>query len=216
MRNFVAATALLLAASTITAAQDESRGEGQKNEIAVTVAHLFIGSQVVVPGTNAFLSTIDFGDGFSYQGDYARRLFSYDWGAISAEIPIVYSPDVDLHFGQNQIPSQYSAIFVTPAARVNFFQDFPFSPWFSFGGGGARYVASKNLVFSGTNPGPRIKTTDAIEGGFGLDVKIPRVNAFRFRAEVRDFWTGEPPLNINTGHTRQHNYYVGGGAVFSF
>lgn len=215
MRNFVAAFVLLFAASTIAAAQnDQSQGE-QKNEIAITVAHIFISNQGA-PGTNFPDNTVHFGKGFSYEGDYARRLMDFHWGSLSAEVPVVYNPDEDLNFGMNQIPSQYSSIFVTPAARVNFFQDFPFSPWFSFGGGAARYVASKDLLFSGTNPGPRIKTTSAIEGGFGLDVKIPRVNAFRFRGELRDFWTGEPPLNINTGHTRQHNYYVGGGVVFSF
>jgi len=215
MRNFVAATVLMLAACTIAAAQNEQDSGEQKNEIAITVAHIFISDQGA-PGTNFFDNTVHFGKGFSYEGDYARRLIDFRWGSLSAEVPVVYNPDEDLNFGQNQIPSQYSSIFVTPAVRLNLFQDFPFTPWFSFGGGGARYVASKDLVFFGTNPGHRIKTTGAVEGGFGLDVKIPRVNAFRFRAELRDFWTGEPPLNINTGHTHQHNYYMGGGVVFSF
>lgn len=211
MRNFFATLVLLIiAASTVATAQEE-----QKNEIAVTVAHVFISDQGV-PGTNFFDNTVHFGKGFSYEGDYARRLMDFHWGAVSAEIPVVYNPDEDLNFGQNQIPRQYSAIFVTPAARVNLLQGFPFSPWVSFGGGLAHYVASKDMLFSGPNTGHRVNTNGAVEGGIGIDVKIPRVNGFRFRGEARDFWTGEPPLNVNTGHTRQHNYYVGGGAVFRF
>lgn len=210
---FAAAILLLFAASTIALAQEGE--EEQKNEIAVTVAHVFISDQGV-PGTNFFDNTIHFGKGFSFEGDYARHLVSYRWGTVSAEVPVVFNPDEDLNYGTDQIPSQYSAIFVTPAARVNLLQDFPFSPWFSFGGGLAHYVASKDLIFSGQNPGHRVDTNGALEGGFGLDVKIPRINGFRFRAELRDFWTGEPPLNINTGHTRLHNYYIGGGAVFHF
>jgi hypothetical protein len=28
--------------------------------------------------------------------------------------------------------------------------------------------------------------------------------------------SGVPPLTVNTGKSRQHNFYVGGGAVFRF
>ena len=56
----------------------------------------------------------------------------------------------------------------------------------------------------------------ALEAGIGFDAQIPGVSFFRFRFEARDIWTGEPPINVNTAHTRQHNYYVGGGAVFRF
>lgn len=123
MQRFFAAVVLVLTvASTIAVAQ-----EGQKNEIAVTVAHTFISDQGV-PGTNFFDNSVHFGKGFSYQGNYARRLRNFRWGALSAEVPVVYNPDEDLNYGQNQIPRQYSAIFVTPAARVNLLQNFPFSP----------------------------------------------------------------------------------------
>ena len=211
MRKFFAAAVLLVvAASTVAGAQDE-----QKNEIAVTVAHIFISDQGV-PNTNFPDNTVHFGKGVSYQGDYARRLMNYKWGTLSAEIPVVYNPDEDLNYGQNQIPRQYSAIFVTPAARVNFLQDFPFSPWLSFGGGLAHYVASKDMLFFGPNTGHRVNTNGAVEAGIGIDAKIPKVSWFRFRGEARDFWTGQPPINVDTGHTRLHNYYVGGGAVFRF
>jgi hypothetical protein len=38
----------------------------------------------------------------------------------------------------------------------------------------------------------------------------------RLRGEVRDFYTGVPQLNVDTGKSRQHNFFVGGGAVWHF
>jgi hypothetical protein len=45
-------------------------------------------------------------------------------------------------------------------------------------------------------------------------VKIFR--SFRLRGEVRDFYTGVPKLNVNTGKSRQHSFFVGGGVVWNF
>jgi hypothetical protein len=57
-----------------------------------------------------------------------------------------------------------------------------------------------------------------MHGGVGFDVPIPwrKLHGLRFRFEARDNWSGVPPINVNTGRTRQHNYYVGGGAVIRF
>ena len=210
MRNFFAAAILLFAASVLATGQ-----ESKKNEIAVTVGRMFISDQGV-PNTNFFDNTVHSGKGLSFEGNYARKLRNYGWGALSVEVPVVVNPDEDLNYGLNQVPKDYSSIFVTPAARVNFLQDFAFSPWVSFGGGLAHYTASKDLVFFGANPGHRVDNSGALEAGIGFDVKIPRFDLFRFRFEARDFWTGEPPINVDTGHTRQHNYFVAGGAVFHF
>ena len=40
--------------------------------------------------------------------------------------------------------------------------------------------------------------------------------SFGVRGEVRDFYSGVPQLNVDTGKTRQHNYFVGGGVVWHF
>jgi hypothetical protein len=210
MRNLFAAVIWIFAATVLATGQ-----ESKKNEIAITVGRIFISDQGV-PGTNFFDNTVHSGKGLSFEGDYARKLKSYRWGTLSVEVPVVVNPDEDLNYGLNQIPEQYSSVFVTPAARVNFLEGSAFSPWVSFGGGLAHYVASKNLLFSGPNPGHRVDNSGVLEAGIGFDVKIPRVDIFRFRFEARDFWTGEPPINVDTGHARQHNYFVGGGVVFQF
>ena len=210
MRNFFAATLLLLVAeSTIAAAQE------QKNEVAGTIGHTFISDQSP-PNTNFFDNTVHFGKGTSFEINYARKFRSYRWGDLSFEVPAIFNPDEDINYGLNQVPKQYSSVFITPAARVNLIPDLAFSPWVSFGGGIGHFVASKDLVFFGTNTGHRIKTTGVLQGGVGMDVRLPKLHSFRFRVEARDDWSGVPPINVDTGKTRQHNYYVGGGIVYRF
>jgi hypothetical protein len=53
-----------------------------------------------------------------------------------------------------------------------------------------------------------------LQAGVGLDVKI--IGNFRLRGEARDFFSGEPQLNVNTGKSWQHNIFVGGGLVWKF
>jgi len=36
------------------------------------------------------------------------------------------------------------------------------------------------------------------------------------RGQVRDFWSGTPDLNVDTGKGPQHNFFVGGGVIWRF
>jgi len=211
MRNLLLGVILLILVAAVSAAQDE-----KKHEIAVTVGRTFISDQTP-PNTNVFDNTVHSGKGLSFDFSYAYVIHRYKWGSLSAEIPFLWNPDEDLNYGLNEVPLQYSSMFLTPAARVRFFEGLGFQPWVSFGGGVGHFVASKQLVFGGTNPGPRIKTTGVLDGGVGLDVPLGRKlgNAI-FRFEARDNWSGIAPINVDTGKTRQHNLYVGGGVVFAF
>jgi hypothetical protein len=38
----------------------------------------------------------------------------------------------------------------------------------------------------------------------------------KLRAEVRDFYSGVPDLNVTLDKSRQHNLFAGGGFVFLF
>ena len=211
MRNLLLVVILLVIAAAVSAAQDQ-----KKQELSVTVGRTFVSDQTP-PNTNFFDNTVHSGKGLSFDFSYARVMRRYKWGSLSAEIPFLWDPDEDLNYGLNQVPAQYSSMFLTPAARVRFFEGLGFQPWVSFGGGLGRFVASKDLVFGGTNPGHRIKTTGVLDGAIGLDVPLGHKfqNAI-FRFEARDNWSGIAPINVDTGKTRQHNLYVGGGAVFAF
>ena len=206
---------LLLTTASAIAQDDQPR-----NEIAIGVGRTIISDQRV-PNTNFFDNSVHSGKGLSFNFLYARELKFFKWAdsAIGVELPVIYNPDEDLNFGLDVVPKQYTSVFATPAVRVSFVRNFFVSPWVSLGGGVGYFAASKDLVFFGANPGPRIKITGVMHGGVGFDVPLPRpgkLHDVRFRFEARDNWSGVPPINVNTGRTRQHNYYVGGGAVFKF
>jgi len=70
------------------------------------------------------------------------------------------------------------------------------------------------LIYGDANPG-KSTTSGVVEGGFGVDVKV--WSRLSIRGEVRDFWSGEPDFPLApTGRSRQHNYFVGGGAFWRF
>lgn len=208
---FAAALTLFAAASAIAAGQEKV----SPNDVAVTIGRTFVSDQGV-PNTNFFDNTVHFGKGLSFEAAYARTLRRYFWGDLAVEVPFIFNPEQDLNYGTDQTPNQYSSTFITPAARVTLIPNLAVSPWFSFGGGLGHFVASKDLQYYGANPGPRIKTTSALQGAVGMDVRLPQLRKTRFRFEARDDWSGVPQINVNTGKTRQHNYYVGGGLVFHF
>ena len=213
---FLVAFVVVLLVNGSAIAQDDQ----QKNEIAIGVGRTFVSDQRV-PNTNFFDNTVHSGKGLSFNFLYARQLKFFKWAdsALGVELPVIYNPDEDLNLGIDAVPKDYASVFATPAVRVSFARNFFISPWISLGGGVGYFAASKDLVFFGSNPGPRIKITGVMHGGIGFDVPVPKprmLRDVRFRFEARDNWSGEPPINVNTGHTREHNYYVGGGAVFRF
>jgi opacity protein-like surface antigen len=197
---------LLTTLMAAAAAQD-------KNELTGIIGRTFISDQGV-RGTAAVDPTVHFGNGLSIEANYGRHLLNAGIAGLTFEVPFVYNPDEDLHFSLNQIPESYSSYFVTPSIRANLLPDSGLSPWVSFGVGFAHFSESSNLEFGGTNPGKTGTTASAIQAGLGLDVKIFR--SFKLRGEVRDFYTGVPKLNVNTGKSRQHNFFVGGGVVWNF
>jgi hypothetical protein len=185
----------------------------QKNELSGVLGRTFISDQRI-QGAPAYDPDLRFGKGLTFEADYARRLMNAELASISLEVPFVVNLDEDLHAAQNVIPASYSSYFVTPAARVNLFPLTAVSPWVSFGGGFAHYGESSTLEFGGSNPGKTGTTTGVFQGGIGLDVKL--FQSFSLRGEIRDFWSGLPTLNVNTGINRQRNLFAGGGIVWHF
>ena len=214
MRSLCLAVTLAMAATAIGSAQDfNQRG---KNEVAGTFGRTFVSDQSV-PNSGLANSIINHGAGFSFEVNYARILRRSDWADLAIELPVILNPDEDLHYFANQIPQGYSSIFITPAARVRLFPEVAFSPWVTFGSGLGHFQASSSLVFGGNNTGSRSETTGVLQGGAGLDVHIPGpIQRLKIRVEARDDWSAVAPINVSTGKTHQHNYYVAGGLVYGF
>ena len=207
LRRLFAALILVTILGIAAAAQS-------KNELAGTIGRTFISDQGV-PGTNFFDNVIHSGKGLTFEVDYARHVMGNgNFLQLSLEVPVVFNPDEDLNYGLNVIPQDYSSFFVTPGVRLNVFADTAISPWVSFGGGFGRFKESDTLLFGGKNPGSTGTTTGVFQFGAGLDVRVWRTVAIR--GELRDFDSGVPQLNVDTGKSRQHNLYVGGGLVFHF
>ena len=189
------------------------QASAQKNELSGILGRTFISHQRI-QGAPSFDPDLRFGKGLTFEVNYARRFIDAGPLSLYLEVPFVGIPDEDLHAAQNVIPQKFSSYFVTPAARLNIFSDQAVSPWVSFGGGFAHFGESSTLLFGGANLGKTGTTTSVLQAGLGLDVKI--FHRFSPRGEARDFWSGVPQLNVNTGKSRQHNIFVGGGVVWHF
>ena len=190
-------------------------GQDEKNEIGGMVGRIFISDQGIRGA--AVPSIVAYGKGITIEGSYARRLLVTPLFSLSGEALVLYNPDEDVNggsYGNAIVPPGLKQFFVTPAARVNLFPTTAVSPWASLGAGFAHISQSSTLIYGGTNPG-KSTTSGVLEGGFGLDVKAWK--RIILRGEVRDFWSGSPDFPLaNTGKTRQHNYFVGGGVFWRF
>lgn len=199
---------VLLAASAF--AQDE------KNELGGVIGRTFISNQGITGGTYPG-HTISFGNGLSFDVEYARRFLVTPVFSVSGEAVLMVNHDEDINggaYGFAVVPNQISELFFTPAVRLNLFPTTAVSPWVSVGGGFGHFGQSSNLIYGGPNPG-QSTNTGVLEGGLGLDVKAWR--KLSIRGEVRDFWSGVPDFPLApTGKSRQHNFFVGGGAFWRF
>jgi hypothetical protein len=204
---------LLIAILAMVATLAVSAFAQEKNELTGIIGRTFISDQGVM-GISSFDTNLRSGNGLTFEVNYGRRLLSGGVAALTFEVPFVFNPDEDLHFSVNVIPEGYSSFFITPSIRANIFAANAVSPWISFGGGFGHFSASSELEFGGTNPGTTGTTVGVLQSGFGLDVRVFR--SFSVRGQVRDFYSGVPQLNVDTGKSRQHNFFVGGGFVWHF
>jgi hypothetical protein len=190
----------------------------QKADAAFVVGGSFVNdSKVTFLSTPTIVNTVKTNNHVFYEGAVAVRLADAKLVSLHLELPVVgiHSSNQQIAItapvGNTTITVDTSAIFITPALRLKVVPGAPISPWVSLGGGWARFA---------TNGGP---TTNkgAIEYGGGLDFKtgFPLLG---FRAEARDFVTGDPNfgftniVNGDNGGLRRHNLMVGGGIVLRF
>jgi hypothetical protein len=206
----IAVTIVVTMLAAPAVAQDE------KNEIGGNLGRTFISDQGITGGTDPG-TIIASGKGLTFDVEYARRYIVTPIYALSWEAVLMYNHDEDINggsYGFAVVPPQYSELFVTPGARVNLFPTTAVSPWVSLGAGFGHISEASTLLYGGANPG-KSTTGFVLQGGLGLDVKVWKTVSIR--GEVRDFWSGEPDYPLApTGKSRQHNYFVGGGAYWRF
>ena len=184
-----------------------AQGAAQKNELSGILGRTFIADQGI-QGAPAYDPNLRFGKGLTFEINYARLITVRPVWSLALEVPFVVNLDEDAHTYLHPFLS-YRSFFVTPSARVNVFPTTAVSPWVSFGGGFGSFGGISNGSASTSG-----STTGVVQAGVGLDVKLTK--RFTIRGEARDFWSGVPDLNVNTGKSRQHNIFVGGGLIWHF
>lgn len=202
----------LMVAVLVSGCAFVAHATAQKNELSGLVGRTFVSDQTIT-GSTFTDNKLRFGNGLSFEVNYARRVMSAGFFSLALEVPFVFNPDEDLH-AASSVPESYRSYFVTPAARVNLFPDVAVSPWASVGGGVGHFSESSTLLFGGKNPSKTGSTTGVFQAGVGLDVRL--LHRFSLRGELRDFWSGAPQVNVNTGKSRQQNLFAGAGIVWHF
>jgi hypothetical protein len=170
------------------------------------------------PGTVA-PDRIDISAGLAYGLTYAHSWTGHSPVSFGFEVPFVATPSQFVHSNNITVPRNYASIFVTPGLRVKLAPKARISPWGSIGGGYARFDESTTLVNGQKNTFLTGKNSGALEYGGGVDFKAPKLSRFlpsTFRVEIRNFYAGQPRLNLPRTNDRQNNVVVSGGFVLHF
>jgi hypothetical protein len=181
----------------------------QINEVSITAGRTFVSTQTV---TTTGLP-VHFGNEESVAFNYARFLKSFKVFGLYAELPVAIYPRMDVNYHLGTTPKDIGALFVTPSVRMNIFSGESVTPWVSVGGGYGRFREAPVTLYENPNASSG-SNTGVVQFGAGLDVWFWHTWGGRF--EARDFYSGAPALNVDTGRSRQHNYYVGVGVIHRF
>lgn len=204
-RTLFSAAVLVSLAGLISGASAQ-----EKNELTGLIGRTFVSDQGV-KGTSTPGALLTSGAGLSFEANYGRHLLDWHLVGLTGEVPFVFNFSEKVHYDLNLVPKDYKSFFVTPSLRANLFPGSGISPWVSVGGGFGHFSENSTLEFGGANPGKTGTTTGIFQMGVGLDVKL--FGRFSVRGEARDFFSGIPQLNVDTGKSRQHNFFVGAGVI---
>lgn len=182
----------------------------QVNELSITAGRTFVSTQSI---TVTPPLPIHFGNEETVEFSYGRLLMTHKIFGLYGEVPLAIYPRMDVNTNLGTSPKDIGALFVTPSVRLNFFSGDSVTPWISAGGGYGHFRVAPVTLYENPNPGSGTNT-GVVQFGAGLDVWIWHRWGARF--EARDFYSGAPDLNVDTGRSRQHNYYVGAGVVHRF
>lgn len=145
--------------------------------------------------------------------DYGHRFVNIGIAALYGEVDFVAFPNRDVSSATATVPQSYASLYLTPGLRLKLFPSSRLSPWGAIGGGYALYQQSAKFS-NGQNDTDKFLNRGVFDYGGGLDFRL-----FRFiglRAEVRDFLSGNPGLNVKLNSSTQHNVVASGGVILRF
>jgi hypothetical protein len=183
----------------------------QRHEVAFTSGGLKIGERGFDLPQPGFLK---FGTGFTYELNYAGRIFDAKLAALYVEVPFAGTPRTKVTTTNVLSPRSYSSIFFTPGLKLKLIPGRKYSPFASIGYGIAHFKESETTVGNQPNPDRRNTTDGVFDFAFGMDVRV--ISRLSIRGEVRDFYSELPPLNVRALSDRQHNALISAGIVLRF
>ena len=151
--------------------------------------------------------------GTALQANYGYRLLGGDKAALYGEVHFLANPQRTVDGAGPTASRDVATLYVTPGVRVKFLPKSPVAPYFAIGGGYAMHEHSTLNAGGQPNAASRTSSTGAFDFGGGVDVKFWRW--LGLRAEIRDFYTGQPAYVVRASG-RQHNVVAGGGFVIKW
>src|SRR5258708_12435756 len=111
----------LTAAVLVSVCTFVAHATAQKNELSGLIGRTFISDQVIT-GSTLSDNKLRFGNGLSFEVNYARRVLSVELFSLALEVPFVVNPDEDLHAAPpSRIPESSRSYFFTPAPSATVF-----------------------------------------------------------------------------------------------
>jgi hypothetical protein len=187
----------------------------QKADIAFTVGGSFVSDTqsiiVFTPVTTGIGPNLQTDHHIFFEGTLGYRMLDAKVTSLTLELPVagMSGQKLTLAIAPSQVVDHLSSVFVTPSLRFKVLPSAAISPWASIGGGWGHYALDSGNT---SNKG-------ALQFGGGLDFKtgLPLLG---FRAEIRDFITPDPDLNVvqlaKKGGLHHNNVLAGGGIVLRF
>ena len=190
---------LTLAAAFAVAAP----ARAQKQEVGLTLGHLFAGSRT------SPLGALHLGGGVGFQANYGHRLVDGSKMALYAETHFLANSLREVTSVNRSATRDVATLYVTPGLRVKFVPRRSLSPYAVVGAGYGLYEQSFFQIDGASNPAPRFTHRGAFAFGGGLDLKVWLFLGASW--EVRDFYSWNPSFNAPTRSGGQHNVVIGGG-----
>jgi hypothetical protein len=200
---------LLLAAITAGPARAENQERAQNQELTFSLGG--------IPGqTRSFqglAGRAQISADRSFGINYGHRFLGAKIAALYGEIEFAAIPNRALTAVTATVPQNYASLYLTPGLRLKFLPASRLSPWVAIGGGYGLYQQFAQLSNS-QNTTNKFLNRGVFEYGGGLDYRL-----FRFvglRGEVRDFFSGNPNLNVALSTSAQHNVVASNGLILHF
>jgi hypothetical protein len=149
----------------------------------------------------------------SFGINYGHRFLDAKIAALYGEVEFVAIPNRGVTSATAIVPQNYASLYFAPGLRLKFLPSSRLSPWAAIGGGYALYQQSAKFS-NGQNDANKFLNRGVFDYGGGLDFRL-----FRFiglGAEVRDFLSGNPDLNVKLNSSTQHNIVASGGLILRF